>query len=79
MYQFDLIRREKDGRFAFGVRILSGGSVFREYPCISSDEEEAVRLRRRLACGDLSPVHFDDVVRDFILEQAYEKIEKNHL
>ena len=61
----------------YGIRIEIDGRIFREYPAVTTAREEAERLLHRLSEADLSALHYDDVVRDYILELAYEKIARN--
>lgn len=49
------------------------------YGFVSQNIEDVRELKAKLLPDDLSEVHFDDIVRDFILGKAYELIEINGL
>ena len=73
------LKTEPTGGSTFGIRIETDQGETRAYPDISERRSDAERLMRRLEQGDVSPVHCDDVVRDFILELAYERLSRNGL
>lgn len=75
--KYELTQSHQDGLTVYGVRICEPGGKFRDYPEISENKNEAVRLLRRMEQGDLSPLHYDDVVRDYLLELAFTRMERN--
>ena len=74
-----LLTTEHPDGFTYGVTIKSEKGQICTYPEIADRRSDAERLLRRLEQGDVSPVHYDDVVYDFILELAYERLERNGL
>ena len=74
-----LLTTEHADGFIYGVTIKSDKGQTYTYPEIADRRSDAERLLRRLEQGDISPVHYDDVVYDFILELAYERLERNGL
>ena len=79
MPEFTTIISTEGGTKEYGLRILFEDGSVREYRSLSPIASEAERLRDRLSDSDVSPVHYDDVVRDYILETAYERIDRNRL
>ena len=79
MSAFTLTKLPCEGNTEYGIRIESADYGIREYPCVSTDKSETEKLIHRLDTGDVSPLHFDDIVRDYILELAYERMKRNHL
>ena len=76
MAYISLIATGETGTTRYGIRIDGPDGQPIVYPDISEREEDARRLLQRLS-GDVSPVHFDDVIEDYILELAYERIRRN--
>ena len=78
--------RMKENRYSlyrsapgFGLRIESPDGVAVEFPWIAHDRKTAVILLRPLRGAGVDPVHFGDVVRDFITEQYLKQLEYNRL
>ena len=63
----------------FGLRIETAAGDTVEYPCISFERERVQTLIGRMSAAMLAPVHFNDVVRDFITEQYLELLALNRL
>ena len=63
----------------FGVRIKTAAGDTVEYPCVSYRRKAVRCLIGRLSGARLDPVHFDDVVRDYITEQYFEQLALNGL
>ena len=79
MVHFCLIERFDDDSPLFGIAVKENGKTVVSYPDVSRSKEEAERLRRQMERSDLSPVHYDDVVRDYLVELMYERMERNGL
>ena len=79
MFEFTLTKTAFPEKTEYGILISEDGETVRAYPAVSARQDEAERLRQRLSRGDISPLHFDDVVRDFLLELAYDRIADNRL
>ena len=64
----------------YGVEISAeNGDIYR-YNVISPCKEEAIHLVERLSTADdISPVHFNDIVRDYITELYLSVIDANKL
>ena len=75
--EFCITERIVDDVAGFGIAIKDNGGTTAVYPDVSRSREEAERLRRRMERSDLSPVHYDDVVRDYLFELLYEQMERN--
>lgn len=74
----NITHAELNGASVFGFTVECNGKTY-EYRYVSYVENEVKQLIRRMSSSDLSPVHFNDVVRDAILAHAYEMIEANGL
>ena len=79
MVHFCLIERVDDDSPLFGIAVKENGKTVVSYPEVSRSKEEAERLLRRMERSDLSPIHYNDVVRDYLFELMYERMEKNGL
>ncbi len=62
-----------------GLRIELPEGETVEFPWIAHDRKTAVVFLKRLRGADVDPVHFGDVVRDFITEQYLAQLEYNRL
>ncbi len=64
----------------YGVEIKTENGDIYKYDAISPCEEEVIRLVERLSTADdISPVHFKDIVRDYITELYLSVIDVNKL
>ena len=79
MIEWELTQSYSDGKTVYGVRTTKAENLPVAYPEISSDRHEAEMLLQRMGQSDLSPLHFDDVVRDYLLELAYKRMARNGL
>ena len=79
MTKATLLKTEKAEGITFGVLLESDSGKTYIFPEIADLRSGAERLIRRLDHSDLSPVHYGDVVRDYILEQAFERLRRNGL
>ena len=74
-----LLTGKQEDCTVYGVRVSDAQGTILSYPDISASRGETERLLRRLSVGDVSPLHYDDVVRDYIIELAYERLQRNGL
>ena len=66
-----------EGETMYGVSVTDADATIRNYPFISSRKSEAERLLDRIQGADLSPLHVEDVVADYLLEIAYDRMKDN--
>ena len=75
-----LIGSEQCGvSIGYGIRIETAQGDVLSFPCISYCREETDELLSRMLCGSLQPVHYTDVVRDYITELYYRRLKQNGL
>ena len=67
------------GSTVYGLKILFENDVAREYPFISLDRNEVHSLICQMEAGDLSPVHYDDIVSDYLQFLFQKKLHYNGL
>ena len=79
MTTFSITDRKADGRTCYGISVKAESGRLYTYPDVSSVCEEARRLVNRLKQSDLAECHFNDVVRDYLFELLYERLERNGL
>lgn len=77
--QCELTAKIIEDSIMYGVKLLTGQGLVKEYDKISMKKREAQDLVIRLNGTDVSLTHLDDIVRDYILELAYSMIESNGL
>ena len=77
---FTVIDGSHKGIRYYGVEIKTeNGDIYR-YNVISPCKEDAMHLAERLStANDISPVHFNDIVRDYITELYLSVIDANKL
>ena len=75
----ELLTSKQEDCTVYGVSVSNAQGMLLTYPDISASRSETERLLHRLRDGDVSPLHYDDVVRDYILALAYERIQRNGL
>ena len=63
----------------FGLRIETAAGDTVEYPCISYETDLAHAFVKRMSGTQPDPVHYGDVVRDFITEQYLDQLRYNRL
>ena len=68
----------QNGR-GFGLRIETAAGDQVEYPCISYERDLAHAFVKRMSGAKPDPVHFGDIVRDFITEQYLYQLRYNRL
>ena len=77
MAEYRLCSATTDSGTMYGVSVAATDDPIREYPYISSRKSDAQRLLDRIQGSDLSPVHLENVVADYLLEIAYERMKDN--
>ena len=75
----ELLTGKQDDCTVYGVSVSNTQGMLLTYPDISASRGETERLLRRLRDGDVSLLHYDDIVRDYILALAYERLQRNGL
>ena len=73
-----VISKSFNGRTFFGLEIEENGKTD-TYSAITESEEKAEQLKQNLADSDISAVHIRDIIRDFITEDACDKMMANSL
>ena len=74
---YELTAKQVNDLTVYGVSIRTQEKSLCEYPFISCDRAEALRLLERLRDGNVSAVHYDDIVADYLLELAYARQSAN--
>ncbi len=77
MVVYELTANTVNDLTVYGVSVRVGEKPLCEYPFISGSRAEAVRLLERLRDGNVSAVHYDDIVADYLLELAYARQSAN--
>ncbi len=72
-----IIEEQINGVILYGILIENEDRKFR-FPNISEDREEVVSLLKRIS-NDVSPEHYNDIIRDHIIGKAYDKLISNGL
>ena len=67
------------GISVYGIRIQSGDRILREYPYVSPAQDDVVTLLRQMQQEDVAPVHYDDIVKDFLYLLFLKKLQYNGL
>ncbi len=73
-----IIQAMVNNRICYGIAIEENG-ITEEYSAITESEEKAEQLIRNLTDSDISAVHIKDIIRDFITEEACDKLLANSL
>ena len=61
----------------YGLNIHGAMDKNYTYPAVSVHKNDVLQLMDRFTNDGISHVHYDDIIRDFILESAYDLIEAN--
>lgn len=79
MTKYSLICTNVNGKKFYGIRIEAlNGDVY-VYRYISSFYEEADELIHKMMQDYISPVHFNDIVTDYLAQLYYAKLSMNGL
>lgn len=65
-----------DGSRIYGIAITCKEKIY-EYRYISYSKQETAKLISQIAGEDIAPVHYGDIVKDYIVKIAYDKISAN--
>ena len=74
-----LLKTKREDYDAFGVNVRTTDGREYAYPDVSASRRDAERLLLRFLSDDISPIHYNDIARDYIIELAYERLERNGL
>lgn len=66
--KFVLTQTLTEGTTVYGIRSEQTSERTIVYPYISSFRSDALRLLEKLNSEDLSPVHYNDIVEDYLWE-----------
>ena len=73
--KYDIIETKKNNRTFYGLKIIDASSKTYSYKYIAECKDDVVQLVTRMSADYISPVHFRDIISDFITEKAAEKID----
>ena len=76
--KINLTENIRTGRITYGIEIITN-DITETYPDITANKEKAEQLIRNLEDSDISAVHIKDIIRDFIAEEACDKLLANSL
>lgn len=74
-----VIKTEQNGTEVYGLQIRCANGEIREYLFISPFENDVHDLIRQMSAADISAVHFDDVVADYLKKLFIEELFLNGL
>ncbi|MBR3767886.1 MAG: hypothetical protein IKL10_06570 [Clostridia bacterium] len=74
----EVIEESVKGSTIFSIRITTTEKEFNYYG-ITENKEDAEALSEQIKAGNISPVHFNDVIHDFIIGKAYDKLIMNKI
>lgn len=72
--QYRIIETKKNNRTFYGLQISDTSGKTYSYNCIAETKEDVEQLVRQMSCEYISPVHFKDIISDFITKNALDKI-----
>lgn len=78
MRKVTITERIKDNKIIYGLNI-SGNETAISFPEITDNKEQAEQLCQKLSDEDISFVHIQDIVKDFIAEGVCDKLIANSL
>lgn len=79
MKNVTVIESNKNGCKMYGIEIVTENSEILCYQELSSDKESVEKLARNLDNSDISAVHINDIVGDFIIGESYDKLAINNI
>ena len=65
-FDYEITKQTVENTPAYGLRVLSGETVVREYKIVSCIKSHAMRLKELLEAGDISEQHHNDVVENYL-------------
>ncbi len=78
MRTIEVLSNNCDERTMYGLSIVENGFEA-EYKELTHSKEKIEQLKRSLADSDISAVHIPDIIKDFIAEEACNKLIANSL
>ena len=72
--KFSVIETKKNNRTLYGMQITDTSGKKYRYEHIAETKEDIELLISQMSATYISPVHFADIISDFITLQALEKI-----
>ena len=72
--EYSLIERKKNNRILYGLQITDTSGKIYSYKHIAETKEDIEQLISQMSSEYISPVHFADIISDFITKKALEKI-----
>lgn len=79
MQKYSLIQSTINEKSVYGIKIEAENGIIYEYGYISVFRSEADELICKMSKGYISPVHFNDIVTDYLAQLFYEKLSLNGL
>ena len=73
-----ITEKQSDDLVSYGLEIRENGNISR-FSCLTEKRERIEQLKRNLENSDISAVHIDDIIRDFITEDACSRLIMNTL
>ena len=58
------------GKESFGLAVFRDGIEFRKYHSVSRDIKKITAFAEKINKGNLSPLHIDSVIEDFMTENS---------
>ena len=68
-----IIHSNVNSKSYYGIEIEENGNT-ETFSAVTESEEKAEQLKRNLEDSDISAVHIRDIIRDFIAEEACDKL-----
>ena len=70
-------KMNQDGK-AYGLEIQENGKT-RDFSGLTASKDRIEQLKRNLENSDISAVHINDIIRDFVAEEACDRLMLNSL
>lgn len=76
----DIVITEKlcGNRVSYGIEICENGKT-QSFSALTENKERLEQLKIRLSNSDISAVHINDIIRDFVTEEACDRLLLNSL
>jgi len=72
--QYSIIKTKKNNRTLYGLQISDTSGKTYSYNCVAENKEDVEQLVNQMSSDYISPVHFADIISDFITKKALDKI-----
>ena len=73
-----VIKQTDSDNVSYGLKITEE-NIETIYSNLSDNKENVEQLCQNLQNSDISVVHINDIIRDFIVEEAYDRLLENSL